>query len=254
MSLAISLHAVNDALVRRSPRPCVRSCSNQHVVCCAQRDVLVPINKQFPIKMLLEACRRYPGVKPSRSRACARRQSHLSSLTGLRVQASDVRVRHAEGSERFDCRGARTGPDAPWHSFPSKSYSMEQSKRSLLLLKLVDAFRNVVDACGVLCSGKGRSTRVPVTTRCTNSPRSWPSLARPRDGSRVPSGGRVGGISPRRAARYRVQCQAALIVTSAAFNAAACHQELAKGQAAAGASDSGCGVMCGTSRNGNLRQ
>ncbi len=44
VNLAISLHAVRDEL----------------------RDVLVPINKTFPIATLMEACRRYPGVKNSR--------------------------------------------------------------------------------------------------------------------------------------------------------------------------------------------
>ncbi|MCZ2327948.1 23S rRNA (adenine(2503)-C(2))-methyltransferase RlmN [Bartonella sp. F02] len=38
--LAISLHAVNDAL----------------------RDVLVPINKKYPLAMLMDACRKYPGL------------------------------------------------------------------------------------------------------------------------------------------------------------------------------------------------
>jgi 23S rRNA (adenine2503-C2)-methyltransferase len=42
--LAISLHATNDAL----------------------RDVLVPINKKYPIAELLEACRTYPGVSNAR--------------------------------------------------------------------------------------------------------------------------------------------------------------------------------------------
>jgi 23S rRNA (adenine2503-C2)-methyltransferase len=42
--LAISLHAVNDAL----------------------RDVLVPINKKYPIADLMEACRTYPGVSNAR--------------------------------------------------------------------------------------------------------------------------------------------------------------------------------------------
>ncbi|MDR4306902.1 23S rRNA (adenine(2503)-C(2))-methyltransferase RlmN [Chelatococcus sambhunathii] len=42
--LAISLHAVNDAL----------------------RDVLVPINKKFPIKQLMQACRDYPGASNAR--------------------------------------------------------------------------------------------------------------------------------------------------------------------------------------------
>ncbi len=42
--LAISLHATNDAL----------------------RDVLVPINKKYPIKDLMNACREYPGVSNAR--------------------------------------------------------------------------------------------------------------------------------------------------------------------------------------------
>ena len=44
VSLAISLHAVNDKL----------------------RDVLVPINKKYPIKDLLDACRNYPGLSNAR--------------------------------------------------------------------------------------------------------------------------------------------------------------------------------------------
>ncbi len=42
--LAISLHAVRDEL----------------------RDVLVPINKKYPLKVLLDACRNYPGVSNAR--------------------------------------------------------------------------------------------------------------------------------------------------------------------------------------------
>jgi len=42
--LAISLHAVNDEL----------------------RDVLVPINKKYPLEQLLEACRNYPGLSNAR--------------------------------------------------------------------------------------------------------------------------------------------------------------------------------------------
>ncbi|MBL4785692.1 MAG: 23S rRNA (adenine(2503)-C(2))-methyltransferase RlmN [Cohaesibacteraceae bacterium] len=44
VALAISLHATNDEL----------------------RDVLVPINKKWPLKELLDACRNYPGVSNSR--------------------------------------------------------------------------------------------------------------------------------------------------------------------------------------------
>jgi 23S rRNA (adenine2503-C2)-methyltransferase len=42
--LAISLHAVNDEL----------------------RDVLVPINKKYPLEQLLDACRNYPGLSNAR--------------------------------------------------------------------------------------------------------------------------------------------------------------------------------------------
>jgi 23S rRNA (adenine2503-C2)-methyltransferase len=42
--LAVSLHAVNDEL----------------------RDVLVPINKKYPIKDLMDACRNYPGLSNAR--------------------------------------------------------------------------------------------------------------------------------------------------------------------------------------------
>src|SRR5258708_18261658 len=44
VNLAISLHAVNDAL----------------------RDELVPLNKKYPIAELLEACRNYPGLNNAR--------------------------------------------------------------------------------------------------------------------------------------------------------------------------------------------
>jgi 23S rRNA (adenine2503-C2)-methyltransferase len=44
VSLAVSLHAANDAT----------------------RDVLVPLNKKYPIAQLLDACRRYPGLSNAR--------------------------------------------------------------------------------------------------------------------------------------------------------------------------------------------
>ena len=44
VNLAISLHAVNDEL----------------------RDEIVPLNKKYPIKVLLDACRNYPGVSNAR--------------------------------------------------------------------------------------------------------------------------------------------------------------------------------------------
>lgn len=76
--LAISLHATNDAL----------------------RDVLVPLNKKYPLDQLMAGIRAYPG---------------LSNAPG------DVRIRHAEGRQRQPRRGAgpaeadrgHTGQDQP---------------------------------------------------------------------------------------------------------------------------------------------
>jgi 23S rRNA (adenine2503-C2)-methyltransferase len=44
VNLAVSLHAVNDEL----------------------RDVLVPVNRKYPLTQLIEACRRYPGASNAR--------------------------------------------------------------------------------------------------------------------------------------------------------------------------------------------
>jgi len=55
-----------------------------HAVHDELRDELVPLNRKYPIQDLIAACRRYPG------------SDHL-------------RIRDAEGRERFRSRGARTG-------------------------------------------------------------------------------------------------------------------------------------------------
>ena len=70
VNLAISLHAVTDEL----------------------RDMLVPLNKKYPIAELLDACRTYPGLEQ-------RAPHHL-------------RIRDAEGRQRQPGRGARAGAAA----------------------------------------------------------------------------------------------------------------------------------------------
>lgn len=64
VGLAVSLHAVNDEL----------------------RDILVPINKKFPIKELLDACRRYPGSSNAR-----RITFEYVMLDGINDSASDAK-------------------------------------------------------------------------------------------------------------------------------------------------------------------
>ncbi len=71
--LAISLHAVRDEL----------------------RDMLVPINKKYPLKELIEACRNYPGLSNAR--------------------AHHLRICDAARHQRFRCRRARTGAAARRH-------------------------------------------------------------------------------------------------------------------------------------------
>ena len=65
VNLAISLHAVTDDV----------------------RDILVPINKKYPIKDLLNACREYPGVSNSR-----RITFEYVMLKGINDSTSDARA------------------------------------------------------------------------------------------------------------------------------------------------------------------
>ncbi|MAI15699.1 MAG: 23S rRNA (adenine(2503)-C(2))-methyltransferase RlmN [Rhodospirillaceae bacterium] len=65
VNLAISLHAVTDDV----------------------RDILVPINKRYPIKELLNACREYPGVSNSR-----RITFEYVMLKGVNDSTSDARA------------------------------------------------------------------------------------------------------------------------------------------------------------------
>ena len=65
VNLAISLHAVTDDV----------------------RDILVPINKRYPIKELLNACREYPGISNSR-----RITFEYVMLKGINDSASDARA------------------------------------------------------------------------------------------------------------------------------------------------------------------
>ena len=65
VNLAISLHAVTDEI----------------------RDILVPINKRYPIKELINACREYPGISNSR-----RITFEYVMLKGINDSTSDARA------------------------------------------------------------------------------------------------------------------------------------------------------------------
>jgi 23S rRNA (adenine2503-C2)-methyltransferase len=85
--LAISLHAVRDEL----------------------RDELVPINKKYPLKELLDACRTYPGL------------SNARRIT--------FRIRHAQGRQRQPVRRQGTGTAAQGHSGQDQSHSVQSLAR-----------------------------------------------------------------------------------------------------------------------------
>ena len=95
--LAISLHATNDPL----------------------RDVLVPLNKKYPLDQLMAAIRAYPGLS--------------------KRAPGDVRIRHAEGRQRQPRRGARPVEADRGHSGQDQSDPVQPlAGRRLRMLGLED--------------------------------------------------------------------------------------------------------------------
>ncbi|MHB8563653.1 MAG: 23S rRNA (adenine(2503)-C(2))-methyltransferase RlmN [Acidiferrobacteraceae bacterium] len=111
VSLAVSLHAPDDAL----------------------RDELVPINRKYPIAMLLEACQRYVGDEPRRR------------ITFEYVMLRDVN--DAISQARDLARVLRGVPAKinliPFNPFPGSQYACSERTR-------IDAFRNVLLAAGIV--------------------------------------------------------------------------------------------------------
>ena len=99
-SLAISLHAVRDEI----------------------RDVLVPLNKKYPIAELLEACRRYPGASNAR-----RITFEYVMLKGINDTVGDARelVRLLKGIPAK----INLIPFNPWPSAPYECSDREQIER-----------------------------------------------------------------------------------------------------------------------------
>jgi 23S rRNA (adenine2503-C2)-methyltransferase len=118
VNLAISLHAVRDEL----------------------RDILVPLNKKYPIKELLEACRNYPAANNARR------------ITFEYVMLRDVNDSDADARELVRLlKGVHAKVNLiPWNPWPGAVY--ETSKR-----ERINAFAKIVNDAGY--SAPVRATR-----------------------------------------------------------------------------------------------
>ncbi|HKQ31363.1 MAG TPA: 23S rRNA (adenine(2503)-C(2))-methyltransferase RlmN [Burkholderiales bacterium] len=111
VSLAVSLHATNDEL----------------------RDVLVPLNKKYPIEELLDACRRYVADEPRR-----RITFEYVMLDGVNDSLAEARalVRLLEGvPSKVNL--------IPFNPFPETRYKRSSQER-------IDAFRDILMAAGLM--------------------------------------------------------------------------------------------------------
>jgi 23S rRNA (adenine2503-C2)-methyltransferase len=109
VNLAISLHAVRDSL----------------------RDELVPLNKKYPLKMLLDACRNYPAA------------SNARRITFEYVMLKDVNDSDADAREL--CRLLKDIPAKvnliPWNPWPGAKYETSSNNR-------IRAFAQIVNDAG----------------------------------------------------------------------------------------------------------
>lgn len=139
VNLAISLHAVRDDL----------------------RDILVPINKKYPLKELMEACRHYPGLNNAR-----RITWEYVMLKGINDSDADARalVKLLKGIPSK----VNLIPFNPW---PGTSYECSSDERIEAFSQIVlnagyaspvrtPRGRDIMAACGQLKSDSERRGRV----------------------------------------------------------------------------------------------
>jgi 23S rRNA (adenine2503-C2)-methyltransferase len=139
VNLAISLHAVRDDL----------------------RDELVPLNKKYPIRELLEACRHYPAANNAR-----RITFEYVMLKGVNDSDSDARelVRLLDGIH------AKVNL-IPWNPWPGAKYETSTRNRQMAFAQIVNdagysapirATRgeDIMAACGQLKSDSERKGKV----------------------------------------------------------------------------------------------
>lgn len=135
VNLAISLHAVRDDL----------------------RDELVPLNKKYPLKQLLEACRRYPAA------------SNARRITFEYVMLKDVNDSNADAHEL--CRLLKGIPAKvnliPWNPWPGAKYQTSSRNRQHEFARIVNEAgfsspirvtrgQDIFAACGQLKSDSER--------------------------------------------------------------------------------------------------
>ena len=153
VNLAISLHAVTDDV----------------------RDILVPINKKYPIKDLLNACREYPGVSNSR-----RITFEYVMLKGINDSTSDARalIKLMEGIPAK----INLIPFNPWPGSPyecSEKKQIEEFAKIVLKAGYPSPVRtprgdDILAACGQLKSAsvKGRNKKSRYNERLQEIPSS----------------------------------------------------------------------------------
>jgi len=131
VNLAVSLHAARDDV----------------------RDELVPINKKYPIKELLEACRRYPGANNAR-----RITFEYVLLKGVNDSQADVRelIRLVAGlPAKFNLIPFNPWPGAPYESSSpgrAKQFSQALNDAGFSAPIRVPRGRDILAACGQLKS------------------------------------------------------------------------------------------------------
>jgi 23S rRNA (adenine2503-C2)-methyltransferase len=144
VKLAVSLHAVTDEL----------------------RDVLVPINRKYPIEQLLRACREYPGADNAR-----RITFEYVMLRGVNDSGADAKAlaRLVTGiPAKFNLI-----PFNPWPGAPYECSSEEQMRRFARILNdagytapiRTPRGRDILAACGQLRSASERERLSRMTAR-----------------------------------------------------------------------------------------
>jgi 23S rRNA (adenine2503-C2)-methyltransferase len=138
VKLAVSLHAVTDAL----------------------RDVLVPLNRKYPIAEVLQACRTYPGADNAR-----RITFEYVMLKGVNDQPADARqlARLVAG---IPCK-FNLIPFNPWPGAPFEASSDEGMRQFAAILNAAGYTapirtprgRDIMAACGQLTSASERLAR-----------------------------------------------------------------------------------------------
>ena len=144
VNLAVSLHAVTDEL----------------------RDVLVPINKKYPLKELIRACREYPGANNAR-----RITFEYVMLDGINDSEADARqlLRLAKGIPvKFNLIPFNAWPGAPYEC--SKPEAMDKFVRILNDGGFSSPIRqprgrDIMAACGQLKSASERERIRRMTQR-----------------------------------------------------------------------------------------